>query len=174
MVLEILVLALDGHKNVPGLNRLTGFPFPLFPSLWDSHSHSSPHYGIPSPTLPLFMGFPFPLFPWWDSHSHSSLLYGIPIPTLPFFIGFPFPLFPSLWDSHSHSTLLCIHHLHLHPVMYLHFPLWKKLKTNLIGVILDWSFYSFCVYRIFKISTIAGHSCCLKTINVIQWKQCFM
>jgi hypothetical protein len=129
---------------------------------------------IPIPTLPLFMGFPFPLFPsLWDSQSHSSPLYGIPIPTLPL-MGFPFPLFPSLWDSHSHSTLLCIHHLHLHPVMYLHFPLWKKLKTNLIGVILDWSFYSFCVYRIFKISTIAGHSCCLKTINVIQWKQCFM
>ena len=103
MVLEILVLALDGHKNVPGLNRLTGFPFPLFPSLWDSHSHSSLD-GIPIPTLPFFMGFPFPLFPsLWDSHSHSSLLYGILILTLPFFMGFPFPLYPSLHPSSTSS-----------------------------------------------------------------------
>jgi hypothetical protein len=90
---------------IPTLPLFMGFPFPLFPSLWDSQSHSSLLYGIPIPTLPL-MGFPFPLFPsLWDSHSHSSLLYWIPIPTLPFFMGFSFPFFPSLWDSHSHSSL---------------------------------------------------------------------
>ena len=43
MVLEILVLALDRHKNVAGLNWLMGFSFPLFPSLHPS-SASSPCY----------------------------------------------------------------------------------------------------------------------------------